>query len=53
MSDTPASLRLPAYVRAPGETQARRIIKDMADQMLQTMDGVGYAFVMVEPKASG
>ena len=41
------------YVWAPGETEARRIIEDMADQMLQTMDEAGYDFVMVKPQASG
>ncbi len=41
------------YVWAPGETVARRVIESMADQMLQTMDKAGYAFVMVEPEASG
>ncbi len=41
------------YVWAPGETEARRIIENMADQMLQTMDEAGYAFVTVELKASG
>jgi hypothetical protein len=41
------------YVWAPGEKEARRIIEDMADRMLQTMDEAGYGFVMVEPKASG
>jgi hypothetical protein len=41
------------YVWAPGETEARRIIESMADQMLQTMDEAGYAFVMVEPKGAG
>jgi hypothetical protein len=40
------------YVWAPGETEARRIIEEMADQMLQTMDEAGYAFVMVEPKGA-
>jgi hypothetical protein len=38
------------YVWAPGETEARRIIESMADQMLQTMDEAGYAFVMVKPE---
>ncbi len=38
------------YLWAPGEVEARRIIENMADQMLQTMDEAGYAFVMVEPE---
>ena len=41
------------YVWAPGETEARRVIEAMADEMLQTMDEAGYGFVMVKPKASG
>jgi hypothetical protein len=41
------------YVWAPGEVEARRIIEEMADRMLQTMDEAGYGFVMVEPEASG
>ena len=41
------------YVWAPGETEARRVIESMADEMLQTMDEAGYAFVMVKPEASG
>ena len=41
------------YVWATGETEACRIIEDMADRMLQTMDEAGYAFVMARAKASG
>ncbi len=36
------------YVWAPGETEARRIIENMADRMLQTMDEAGYGFVRME-----
>ncbi len=36
------------YVWAPGETEARRIIESMADQLLQTMDEAGYGFFMVK-----
>ena len=35
------------YVWAPGEKEARRVIEDMADQLLQSMDEAGYAFVMM------
>jgi hypothetical protein len=41
------------YVWAPGETEVRRIIESMADQMLQTMDKAGYGSVRMEPGASG
>ena len=41
------------YVWAPGETEARRVIEAMADEMLQTMDEAGYGFVMREPSGSG
>jgi hypothetical protein len=41
------------YVWSPGETEARRIIETMADEMLQTMDEAGYGFVMREPGAPG
>ncbi len=41
------------YAWAPGKAEARRIIETMADEMLQDIDGAGYAFVMVEPDASG
>ena len=40
------------YVWAPGETEARRIIENMADQMLQTMVEAGYGFVMMERETS-
>jgi hypothetical protein len=40
------------YVWAPGETEARRIIESMADQMLQTMDEAGYRFVMMKRETS-
>ena len=40
------------HVWAPGETEARRIIESMADQMLRTMDEAGYAFLRVEPELS-
>ena len=40
------------YVWAPGETEARRIIEEMADQMLQAMDEAGYAFVLTKAKAA-
>ena len=41
------------YVWAPGEAEARRIIESIADEMLQEMDGAGYALVAVEPAPSG
>jgi hypothetical protein len=41
------------YVWAPGEKEARRIIEDMADRMLQSVDEAGYAFAMVEPERLG
>jgi hypothetical protein len=34
------------YVCAPGEVEARRIIKAMADEMLQAWSGAGYGFVV-------
>ena len=40
------------YVWAPGETEARRIIEDIADRVLQTIDEAGYAFVMTKAKDS-
>ncbi len=40
------------YVWAPGETEARRIIETMADEMLQAMEEAGYDFVMVEPSTT-
>ena len=41
------------YVWSPVETEARRIIETIADQMLQTMDEAGYGFVRMDPGASG
>ncbi len=41
------------FVWAPGETEARRIIETMADELLQTMGEAGYRFVMAGPDVSG
>lgn len=41
------------YVWAPGEAEARRMIEAMADEMLRTIEEVGYRFATVEADGPG